>query len=295
MRSELRAHRLKSVPPRIVAQALACGLFLLLTPFLLPAQTPQPRGPLVYGESGIGEFHADVLGKQLDTRRVVSPNGQLEFRIFVGQPPGELFSRLGFQVIYQGKPALATSWIGLDFRDQEPYLGENPGLMSSDSGSNAAGHYNSLVAHYMQDGSLGRQMDVEARAWDDGIAFRYFIPRTNPVADFYLRDEMTQFNFAQPGVLKHLPDQPDFDLPFVVEEPGVGWVAIAESSSGGISSIKYPPTYLIRSGDGMRTNLPRSKADPTVAFTGETPLHWIWRIIRVGPDRDSVLRSKLPL
>ncbi len=123
----------------------------------------------------------------------------MEFRIFVGQPHGALWSRLGFQISYQDKPVLAPSWIGLDFRDQEPYLGENPGLMSSESGSNPAQHYNYLIAHYMQNGTLGRQIDVEARAYDDGIAFRYFIPRTNPVADFYLRDEATQFNFARPA------------------------------------------------------------------------------------------------
>jgi len=276
----------------MVAQALACGSFLLLSP-LLHAQTPKARVPIGYGESGIGAFHGEVLGQELDTRRVASPNGQVEFRVFVGQPSGTLFSRLGFQISYRGKPVLAPSWIGLDFRDQEPYLGENAGLMSSDSGSNAAGHYNYLVAHYMQNGTLGRQMDVEARAYDDGIAFRYFIPRTNPVADFDLRDEMTQFNFAQPEILNHLPNQPDFDLPFVVDEPDIGWVAISESTGGGTSSIRYPPTYLIRSGDGMRTNLPRSESDPTVAFTGKTPLEWIWRVVLVAPDRERVLRSEI--
>jgi alpha-glucosidase len=237
---------------------------------------------------------ASVIGQQLDTRRVVSPDGQMEFRIFVGQPHAALWSRLGFQISYHDKPVLATSWIGLDFRDQEPYLGENPGLMSSESGSNPEQHYNFLIAHYMQNGTLGRQIDVEARAYDDGIAFRYFIPRTNPVADFYLRDEQTQFNFARPQVLDHLPKQPDFDLPFVVEEPGVGWVAIAESTPAGKSSVEYPPTYLIRSGDGMLTNLPRSKSDPTVAFTGATPLAWIWRVVLVGPDKERLLASDIP-
>ena len=232
---------------------------------------------------------ASVLGQQLDTRRVVSPNGQMEFRIFVGQPHGALWSRLGFQISYQDKPVLAPSWIGLDFRDQEPYLGENPGLMSSESGSNPAQHYNYLIAHYMQNGTLGRQIDVEARAYDDGIAFRYFIPRTNPVADFYLRDEATQFNFPDPQVLDHLPKQPDFDLPFVVKESGVGWVAIESPASA-----KFPPTYLIRSGDGMLTNLPRSRSDPTVAFTGATPLAWIWRVVLVGPDRERLLASDIP-
>ena len=296
MRLESRPRRLKSEHSwlwckRIVAQASAYGL-LLLTPFLLPAQTAKPRMPIGYGDAGIGEFHGEVVGQELDTRTVVSPNGQMEFRVFVGQPSGTLFARIGFEIRYRGKPVLALSWVGLDLRDQEPYLGENPGLMSSDSGSNPAQHYNYVVAHYMQNGTLGRQIDVEARAYDDGIAFRYFIPLTNPVADFYLRDEMTQFNFARPGVLDRLPNQPDFDLPFFVEEPGVGWVEIAESRPAGHSSVNYPPTYLIRSGDGMRTNLPRSKSDPTVAYSGVTPLTWLWRVVLVGPDRERLLQSE---
>jgi alpha-glucosidase len=276
----------------MVAQASACGLFLL-APFLLQAQNTNARMHIGYGESGVGEFHGDVVGQQLDPRSVVSPNGQIEFRVFVGQPSGALWSRLGFEISYKGKPVLAQSWIGLDFYAQEPFLGENAGLMSSDSGSNAAEHYNYLVAHYMQNGTLGRKIDVEARAYDDGIAFRYFIPLTNPVAVFLLRDELTQFNFAQPGVLDHLPKEPDFDLPFVVEEPGVGWVAIAESRPAGNSSIRYPATYLIRSGDGMRTNLPRSTEDPEVAFTGKTPLAWIWRMVLIDPDRERLLGSDI--
>lgn len=117
-----------------------------------------------------------ALQGQQDERRVVSPNGQLEFRIFVAQPDGALFSRIGYQVFFRGKPLIAASWMGLDIRDQEPFLGENPGFMSSDSASNPKDHLNSLVAHYMQNGSLGRRLDVEIRASDDGVAFRYLIP-----------------------------------------------------------------------------------------------------------------------
>jgi len=228
----------------------------------------------------------------VDERHVVSPDGQLEFRIFEGQPKGALWSRLGFQIDYRGKPVLATSWIGLDMLYQEPYLGENAGLMYSDSGANEKEHYNFLVAHYVQNGSLGRRMDVEVRAYDDGIAFRYIIPRTTPVADFLLRDEATQFNFAQPAALDHLPKQPDFDVPFVVEEPGVGWVAIAGAESDhDPKSSKYPATYLIRSGGGMLTNLAPSRTNPLVVYAGHTPLTWLWRVVLVSPDRERLLHG----
>ncbi len=149
--------------------------------------------------------------KAQDERRVVSPNGQFEFRLFVAQPQGALWGRIGYQVFAAGKLLIATSWMGLDIRDQEPFLGENPGFMSSETGS--GDHYKSLVAHYMQNGSLGRRLDVEVRAYDDGVAFRYLIPRSTPLEDILIRDEATEFNFAQPAALSHLDKKPDFDLP----------------------------------------------------------------------------------
>jgi alpha-glucosidase len=238
----------------------ACLLALLVLPFTLRAQ---------------------------DERRVVSPNGQLEFLLFVGQPQGALWGRVGYQVLLRGKPLLTTSWMGLDIRDQEPFLGENPGFMSSDSRSDANGHYNSLVAHYMQNGSLGRRLDVEVRAYDDGVAFRYVMPQSTPLGEVLIRDEATEFNFAQPGALSHLAAQPDFDLPFTVEEPGIGRVTITDAGPE-TRSKRYPRTYLIRSAKGMLTNLARSKDDPTVAFAGTTPLIWPWRAVLLGPEREEL-------
>lgn len=223
-----------------------------------------------------------ALHAQQDERRMVSPNGQLEFRLFVAQPDGALFSRIGYQVFLRGKPLITTSWMGLDIRDQEPFLGENPGFMSSETASNDKEHYNSLVAKYMQNGSLGRRLDVEIRAYDNGVAFRYVIPQSNPIEDILIRDEATQFNFAQPGALSHLAAQPDFDLPFTAEG-----VTIAEAGPEA-KSPAYPRTYLIRADNGMRTNLARSKDEPTVAFAGKTPLVWPWRVVLMGPEREEL-------
>jgi alpha-glucosidase len=229
--------------------------------------------------------------KAQDERRVTSPNGQFEFRLFVGQPNGALWPRVGYQVFFRGKPLIATSWMGLDIRDQEPYLGENPGFITSETASNDPSHYNSMVAHYMQNGSLGRRLDIEIRAYDDAVAFRYILPRSTPLEEILIRDEATEFNFAQPGALSHLDAKPDYDLPFVLEEPGVGWVAITAAGLE-LSSGKYPRTYLIPSAAGMLTNLARSTKEPTVAFTGTTPLVWPWRVVMAGPDRERLLKSE---
>lgn len=229
--------------------------------------------------------------KAQDERRVVSPNGQFEFRLFVGQPKGALWARIGYQVLLRGKPLIATSWMGLDILDQEPYLGENPGFISSETSSDHPAHYNSLVAHYMQNGSLGRRLDIEIRVYDDAVAFRYIMPKSTPLEEILIRDEVTEFNFAQPGALDHLDAKPDFDLPFIVEQPGIGWVVITAAGFG-LSSANYPQTYLVRSDDGMLTNLARSTKDPPVAFAGATPLIWPWRVVMAGPDRERLMQSE---
>jgi alpha-glucosidase len=184
--------------------------------------------------------------------------------------------------------------MGLDLLNQEPFLGENPGFMSSTGASNASGHYNSLVAHYMQNGSLGRRLDVEVRAYDDGVAFRYLIPKSTPVEEILIRDEATEFNFAWSGTLGGLAGKPDFDLPFFIAQPGVGWVAITEA--GKPPGANYPRTYLVRSRtNGMITNLSRHPSDPVVAFAGTTPLTWPWRVVMANSEREQLMKSPMVL
>jgi hypothetical protein len=229
-----------------------------------------------------------LTARAQDERIATSPNGQLAIHIFATLPKDALWGRIGYQVWFHGKPLLTTSWMGLDIRDQEPFLGENPGFMSSDAVSR--GQFNAVVAHYMQNGSLGRRIDIEIRAYNDGVAFRYSMPRSNPLFDIPIREEMTEFNFAQPDALAHLPAKPDFDLPFTVEAPGAGPVTIAEAEPEARSS-KYPRTYLVRTETGMRTTLARSKTDPSVGYNGHTPLDWMWRAVIVGVDRDHLAQS----
>ena len=180
----------------------------------------------------------------------------------MAQPKGALWPRVGYQVFFRGKPLIATSWMGLDIRDQEPYLGENPGFMSSETGFERRSHYNSLVAHYMQNGSLGRRLDVEIRAYDDGVAFRYIMPRSTPLEEILIRDEATEFNFAQAGALSHLDAQTGFRSPVRFGRTGHR-LGRHHRRRPRIRSPKYPRTYLIRSGDGMLTNLARSTNEPT--------------------------------
>ena len=60
-----------------------------------------------------------------DERRIVSPDGQLEFRLFTALPEGSVLNCLAYQVLLGGKAILGTSYLGLNIHFQEPLLGEN--------------------------------------------------------------------------------------------------------------------------------------------------------------------------
>jgi hypothetical protein len=174
--------------------------------------------------------------------------------------------------------------MGLNIHFQEPLLGENVGLTRSKTSETA--RYHSLTAEYMQNGSLGRRIDVEVRVADDGVAFRYVIPRSIPLEDLLLEDETTEFAFAEwdrPPGLSHLA------LPFVVEQPGVGWVGIGEVGIPG-----YPRAWLARSeGTVLITRLTPRPSNPGIVFEAPTPLICPWRVVIVGPDRERLMQAEI--
>lgn len=178
-----------------------------------------------------------------DERRVTSPDGQVEFRLFIATQTDSNLSRIAYEVFDRGKPLINTSFLGLTIEDQEPLLGENVGLTSASSAT--SDKYNSLTAKYMQNGSLGRLINVEVRVYNEGIAFRYVIPQSTPLLEILIDEEDTEFRPVDPNR-----------------------ITITESKSE-----SYPPMHL----DGVVTKLSHP-------YRGVTPLTCPWRIISIRPD-----------
>src|SRR5208283_1145188 len=117
---------------------------------------------------------------------VQSPNGALELSIATVrgstiQPEG---GQLAYRVVFRGKSVVEWSNLGLAF-DGAPALGPT---MRIESSSKSAGdetwnsvvgkanpirdHYNALSVKTIETTAAGRRMTIEARAYDDGVAFR---------------------------------------------------------------------------------------------------------------------------
>ena len=252
-----------------------------------------------------------VVLAETDTVSLASPDGQLVFRLFVVSPKDAILVRLAYSVTFHGKLLMDTSLLGIALHDQEVFLGETVGLVSATPASvNEPGNrYNSLIAQYIQNGSLGRRTTIEARAYDDGIAFRYYIPRTSTVEDLQIEEELTDFHFAQDGdaytavVPGYQAGKGDYArtklsaiqrsslnaLPFLVEQPGVGWVAITEAQID-----NYPGMYVFHpDGTTMRTTLTPHFDDAALAMRGMTPAETPWRVLMVATEPRKLLDSEI--
>lgn len=181
-----------------------------------------------------------------DVRGVTSPDGRLEFRIFVGQPPESGLPRLAYQVFYRGKRIVDTSYLGIDIYPQEPLLGQYVGLIGSSLEEKPG--YHELRVKYMQNGSLGRLVNVEVRVSDREVRFRYFVPKSTPLMEpFQVDDEKTEF---------------------AVEDSARGAVHISEENDGNYPAMSLVPLE----GSVVVTHLAQS-------FEARTPLTTPWRVI----------------
>ncbi|MGZ5154383.1 MAG: glycoside hydrolase family 97 catalytic domain-containing protein [Burkholderiales bacterium] len=78
-------------------------------------------------------------------------------------------------------------------------------------------------------------------------------------------------------------------LPFLVEQPGVGWVAITEAQID-----NYPGMYVFHpEGTTMRTTLAPRVDDAAIAMHGMTPAETPWRVLMVASEPRKLLDSEI--
>lgn len=194
---------------------------------------------------------------------VKSPDGTIEMQVQANGP-------LTYAVSVDGKPVLTHSKMGLKFNDGA-ILGANARLArverrhTDKTWENRLGkrrivrdQHHELKLFFVE--SSGRAFSLEVRAFNDGIGFRYVLPKVSAAAtqDFVLEEEQTQFSFPgnypcyvgqnentgsaenpigyvgsqeseyQPMHLGELPTDQVRMVPLLVQTPAA-WIAITES------------------------------------------------------------------
>ena len=157
----------------------------------------------------------------------------------------------------------------------------------------------------------GREMWIEARVFNDGIGFRYVIPDQVNLKQVKIARELTQFNYAKdattyPLVLDGFQSSYEDDyvmkpvsglhhdwligLPFLADEPGVGWVAVTEANID-----NYAGMYLKKSNDrfGMHAELSPRIDEKDVAVDAASPVTSPWRVLMIGDEPGRLIESNI--
>ncbi|MGA2740501.1 MAG: glycoside hydrolase family 97 protein [Bryobacteraceae bacterium] len=244
--------------------------------------------------------------------RVASPDGRVVFELTPG------VDQLQYRVTFRGKPLIDPSALGFDLQNQPP-LGANLKLtaavpsMPHGKSNPVRNHYNALLAEFEEVARPGRRLSVEARAYDDGVAFRYLIPEQTALREVRIVREKTQFELAKdadtwPLVLAsyRTPYEANYEhvplggivpswlvaLPFLAELPGTGFVAISEAQIE-----NYPGMYLSHPAGGsgrlLEAKLAPRADEPELAASGTTPLRTPWRVLMIADQPGRLIESNI--
>ena len=254
-----------------------------------------------------------------DVATVSSPSGDLQ--IAFQAPSGQLV----YEVKYRGKTAIAPSNLGLHLQGGPP-LGEEVRIAGSSEDSAdetynvvhgksnpVRNHYRSLSVEVVETSARARRMLIEARAYDDGVAFRYHVPDQGLVKDFRLADELTEFRLPKdcssyPLFLRHFRTSYEdryvtlpvsriaadrlIAAPLLIDLSGVGYIAITEANL-----TDYAAMYLRRNVSGasaaFRAALAPRLDEAGLKVLAGTPHGSPWRVIMVADDPGRLIESNI--
>ena len=140
--------------------------------------------------------------------RITSPNEAVELVITSSQAGRPASSSLRYRVSYRGQPVIVDSALGLEIEGQplsghwkqvgvKANEGDETYRVPAGKSNPIRDRYRSMQIDYVEDGGPGRMLSIEARAYDDGVAFRYLIPEQRDLQDIRVTRERTEFRFAK--------------------------------------------------------------------------------------------------
>ena len=246
---------------------------------------------------------------------------------------------LSYRVAVDGVPVINDSRLGLRFHDGV-VLGRDVALVQAaraehdSTWTNPLGkrrevrdHHRELAVTLREKGESGRTFSVIFRAFDDGVGFRYQLPREGNAADFVLDEELTQFAFTADNTcfagdhiavppdaydsrsgfagsqewefrkqrLADLPVETVTGLPLLTQTPAA-WLAVTEADL-----IDWAGLWLAREPQAAGTSavILRARLAPRLDGQGlvkaSLPHVSPWRVLMIGREAGRLIESDLVL
>lgn len=238
---------------------------------------------------------------------VVSPDNSIVISV---APDGQSYS-----VTRKGETIVKDAPLGLDIANESDFSKlqlvdvrtqtvDRTIPLTATKASQAKDHYNGAVIRFREDGASGRTMSIEARSYDEGVAFRYVLPGGKPVE---IASEKTGFRLAgdpqcqvseftaphenawQLKAISALDASKLYDLPMVCASPsGKTHFALTQAGIDGYAGAALQPVA-----GGVDVHIFPRKGRPYVAVESPDGLQSAWRVIMAGDRAGDLIASPL--
>jgi alpha-glucosidase len=270
-----------------------------------------------------------------------SPDGALEISIATVQAHSVQAAggQLAYRVNFRGQPVIQWSNLGL-VMETSPALGRAVRIDSSRPSSHdeiwtpVAGkaspirnHYNAVSVETVETAANPRHLVIEARAYDDGVAFRYVVPEQPSLNELRILNESTEFSFSKDASTFSLISRgfqtsneddyhelamgglhPEYlvNLPLLLEVPGIAWVGLTEAaienysnlyvtaSGGRTLAARLAPRVedINTSADVAPSFDPKADASK-VSVIAQTPVQSGWRVLLIADRPGRLVESNM--
>ncbi len=257
---------------------------------------------------------------------VKSPDGQLAIAFHTAEG-----GRLVYAVTYKGKALVEDSGLELTLQGARPLgndvriTGQTPSqfddtyTLVTGKASKVRNHYNALSLTVEENSGPHRELTIEARAYEDAVAFRYVVPEQPRLHDYRLVAENTEFKISKDAttyalVLPHFHTMYESEflklpisafgstnglsrsnligLPLTMEVPGAGWMAITEADMRGNAAMYLTNPNLGWSGKEFVSRIAPGD-DPELVVKGALPHHSAWRVLMAGDEPGRLIESNI--
>ncbi len=246
---------------------------------------------------------------------IASPDGNLVFSLRI-LPSGPEYS-----VAYKMHTIISQSALSLDFAEGGSFktdlrIGNTAIADKEDKYTLVVGkaravdeHFRELLVPLEEKKTPNRKVNLVIRVFNDGLAFRYEIPRQNGWEHYALTDEHTEFAFTGnptlralllPGFtssheneytvipLDQLKEDTLMDMPALFTLPGHIYVAVTEAAL-----LDYAGMYLTKRHNRLRGILSPLPGEPGVRVKATLPHNSPWRVLLISDRVGALIESNI--
>ena len=243
--------------------------------------------------------------------RLTSPDNNIVFTLKLDQ------GLPAYSIAYQKNLIIKNSTLNLVFEDKSilKKTGNNQSPVFTEVNENyelIVGKVKKVNSHYKQmvislNSITNYKVNLEVRAFNDGIAFRYVLPKQNKTSSTLL-DEQTQFKFSGDPIVKAL-QLPNFtssheglyttmplskmkedtlmDMPALFQFPNT-FVAITEAAL-----LDYAGMYLVKHNGNISESLSPLPDQTKIKVKASLPHTSPWRVILISDRVGALIESNI--